>query len=120
METPNQLSTFKRKYPRRIYNGSVGVLHQGQYSVTQGISLGEGGMAFLWPKLIPLDHGSVVTFKIPGDTMISVRADVRGSRKWENDPNFFFVGVQFLPLPIAEKRRIRAYVSSRAENEPVI
>lgn len=120
MEDNQHLAAFKRKYPRRIFNGSVGVLHQGKYAVTRGISLGEGGMAFLWPKSIPLDHETVVTFKIPGDTMISVRGEIRNSKKWEEDPQFYFIGAQFPPLPIGEKRRIRAYVSSRAENEPII
>jgi hypothetical protein len=120
MSTPNPISTFKRKYPRRIFTNAVGVLHKGQYSVTKGVSLGEGGMAYLWPNAIPLSGGVVITFKIPGDEMLAVRAEIRNVMPYDADPNYFFIGVQFLPLPIGEKRRIRAYVSSRAETEPII
>ena len=52
--------------------------------------------------------------------MFSIRSDIKNAIIWEEDPNYFFVGIQFQPLPISEKRRIRAYVSSRADNEPLI
>lgn len=120
MSSAPSIASFKRKYPRRLFNGAVGVLYKGTYEVTNGLSLGEGGMAFLWPKALPIDDTILVTFKIPGDTMIAVRGDLRNSKKWDQDPNIFVVGVQFLPLPIAEKRRIRAFVSSRLETEPII
>lgn len=120
MSPGNESLAFKRKYPRRIFQNSVGVLYKGTFSITTGASLGEGGMAFHWPNPLQLDHSLIVTFKIPGDNMISIRADVRNSKPSDQDPSQLLIGIQFLPLPIGEKRRIRAYVSSRVENEPTI
>ncbi len=120
MITNDSFTSLKRKYPRRYFRSSVGVLYRGQYTITKGIALGEGGMAFVWPIEIPIDFGAVVTFKIPGDAMISILSDIKNAIIWDEDPNYFFVGIQFRPLPISEKRRIRAYVSSRADNEPLI
>jgi len=112
---------YKRKYPRRVFYGSVGVLVHGLYGVTDSTTLGEGGMSFLHETQIPVNTEIVVTFKIPDDAMISVRAEVRNSRKDKNkDTNKIIHGIQFLPLPIGEKRRIRAYVSARTEEEPII
>ncbi len=116
----NPHSIFKRRYPRRIYTNTVGVLYRGQYTLAQGSALGEGGMAFHWPHSLPVEQGAVVTFKIPGNAMISVRSEIRNCKVDLENPGSFIIGIQFLPLPIAEKRRIRAFVSSRLESEPSI
>jgi len=113
---------FKRKYPRRVYFGYVGVFVNGQYFLTQCTSLGEGGLSFVYDLTILINSQLVVTFKIPGDTMISVRGELKNSRKnraKESSGKLIF-GIQFLPLPIGERRRIRAYVSARSEDEPII
>jgi hypothetical protein len=120
MGIPANATNFKRKYPRRIYSGAVGVIFHGKYEVTQGVSLGEGGMAFLWPHPLPTEESAVVTFKVPGDSMLSIRGEIRNAKKSDQFPNSYVIGIQFLPLPIAEKRRIRAFVSSRDESEPII
>ncbi|MEY4617742.1 MAG: hypothetical protein RJB66_2702 [Pseudomonadota bacterium] len=113
-------ATFKRKYPRRLFTGTVGVLYRGQYMVTQARSLGEGGMSFFWPSSLPIESGVVVTFKIPGDEMISLRGEIRNSKKSNEGPHPILLGIQFLPLPIGDKRRIRAFISARTNNEPFV
>lgn len=120
MGRTEESSSFKRRSPRRFFSGSVGLLFGGKYAVTQGVSLGEGGLAFLWPTSLTLNIQVVVTFKIPGENMISVRGILRNVKTWERDPTQKMIGVQFLPLPMGDKRRIRAFVSSRPENEPVV
>lgn len=114
-------SQFKRRYPRRVFFGFVGVLINGHYIITESTSLGEGGMSFLSNSV--LEHGTflVVTFKIPGDAMMSVRGEIRNSRRSKaKDTQKLIYGLQFLPLQIGEKRRIRTYVSARSEDEPII
>jgi hypothetical protein len=122
MEQPKiPQSQFKRKYPRRVFYGFVGVLINGHYFITESTSMGEGGMSFLSNSV--LDHGSflVVTFKIPGDAMISLKGEIKNSRKSKpKDTQKLIYGVQFVPLEIGEKRRIRTYVSARSEDEPII
>lgn len=112
---------FKRKYPRRVFHGFVGLLINGHYLITESTSLGEGGMSFLSNSII--EHGTflVATFKIPGEGMLSVRGEIRNSRKSKpNDTQKLIYGVKFIPLPIGERRRIRTYVSARSEDEPII
>lgn len=109
-----------RKSPRRYFTGAVGVLFKGRYEVTQGLSLGEGGLAFVWSQPLPLTEQVVVTFKIPGHDMVSIRGILRNVKPWEQNPSLKMIGLQFVPLSMGTKRRIRAFVSSRPENEPII
>lgn len=120
MDSRGDVATYKRKYPRRIFYGAVGVLYRGQYHVTVGGSIGEGGMSFESDTPLPMGHSVVVTFKIPQDAMLSTRAEIKNCIKSADKPGIYKIGVQFIPLPIAEKRRIRSYVSSRTEHEPII
>lgn len=112
---------FKRKYPRRIFYGSVGVLLHGKYFITTATTVGEGGISFLCNEKIPKESELVITFKIPGDNMISRRVEVKNERSAaEDQKSSYIIGAQFFPLTISEKRRIRSYVSSRTEEEPTI
>ena len=120
MTGTNSGASFKRKFPRRIFDGNIGVLHRGHYIVTKSISIGEGGISFLWPSKQAPQGVIVITFRLPGDAMLSLRAEIKNTAPMEDNQEGLSVGTQFLPLPIGEKRRIRAFVSSRAENEPVI
>lgn len=114
-------SQFKRRYPRRVFYGFVGVLVNGHFSITESTSLGEGGMSILSNSVLEQGTFLVVTFKIPGDAMMSVRGEIKNSRKSKaKDAQKLIYGIQFLPLEIAEKRRIRTYVSARSEDEPII
>lgn len=120
MNPVNQDPNFKRRYPRRVFNGLVGVLYRGQYTLTQAGSLGEGGLSIFWPQSLPVETLVVVTFKIPGDTLISIRAEVRNSTKTKEGPHPYHLGLQFVPLPIGDRRRIRNFISSRPDSEPFI
>lgn len=120
----NSVSTtkFKRKYPRRIFFGAIGLLLKGDYSISTATTIREGGLSFKWDQSIAVGTEVVISFKIPGETMISRRAEIRNGRPDNNSElqKNFIIGIQFLPLTIAEKRKIRSYVSARSENEPTI
>ena len=120
MSTPQPLANVNRKYPRRLFSGPVGVLYKGRYVVTTGGSLGEGGISIYWPTSLPLEDMLVVTFKIPGDQLISIRAEVRNLTQSNVESHPYHIGLQFVPLPIGEKRRIRNFISSRPDSEPFI
>lgn len=122
MEQPKvPQAQFKRKYPRRVFYGFAGLLINGHYFISESTSMGEGGMSFLSNSIIEPGTFLVVTFKIPGDAMITVRGEVRNSRKSKpKDTQKLIYGVQFMPLEIGQKRRIRTYVSARSEDEPII
>jgi hypothetical protein len=111
--------SFKRKFPRRKFNGYVGILYRGVYIRSQCVVLGEGGLAFLVAEDLPNLALVVVTFKIPGDVFISIRGEVKNSIT-QSDAKLVFYGIQFFSLPIDERRKIRSYVSSRTLGEEVV
>lgn len=111
---------FKRKYPRRFFSGAMGVLYKGVFGITQSTSLGEGGLAFYWPTSFSNESHCVVTFKVPGNGMLSVHGVVKNSKAPVDETGQYVIGIQFLPLGMADRRRIRTYVSSRSDNEPLI
>jgi hypothetical protein len=114
-----QTYAFKRKFPRRKFHGYVGVLHRSLYDLCQCAVLGEGGMAFLADREFPNMGLVVVTFKIPGDLLISIRGEIRNVRLHQ-DTKLFFHGIQFFSLPIEDRRKIRSYVSARTQNEELV
>jgi hypothetical protein len=111
---------FKRRFPRRYFDRAVGVLFRGQYEITASVSLGEGGIAFVWPEKMPINQMLAVTFRIPEESLFCIRAEIKNAKPNEQKPGTFIIGIQFATLPIFERRRIRGYVSSRADNEPII
>ncbi len=112
---------YKRKYPRRVFYGSVGILIHGHYFVSECTTLSEGGLSFLHETPLAPEACLVLTFKIPDNAMLSVRGEIKNSRKNKTPGGKSLIfGIQFLPLPIGEKRRIRAYVSARSEDEPIL
>lgn len=122
MQNSVSTSKFKRKYPRRIFFGAIGLLLKGNYYISSATTIGEGGLSFKWDQSIVVGTEIVISFKIPGESMISRRGEVRNGRPDNSSAQSksFIIGVQFLPLTIAEKRKIRSYVSARSENEPTI
>lgn len=112
-------AAFKRKFPRRKFQGHIGVLYRGVYDLCGCAVIGEGGLAFLSDRELPNSGLVVVTFKIPGDVLVSVRGEIKNVR-FRNDIKMYFHGIQFFVLPIEERRKIRSYVSSRTQNEELV
>lgn len=100
----------RRRFPRREFKRKMGILFKGQYFIAQTEEVGEGGMSFLSEYV--LDPGSmiVVNFQIPNGDFVSVRAEVKSSKKQDD---MVFHGVSFLDIEFGKRRQIRMYVSSQ-------
>ncbi len=116
----NKNATFKRKFPRRKFNGYIGVLYRGKYKLTNSAVLGEGGLAFYLESKINIGSLIVVTFKIPGHNLVSIRGEVRNSKHETKISNLYFHGIQFFKIPIEDRRKIRSYVSARLQTEELV
>lgn len=101
---------FKRKFPRRNFERSVGFLYRGEYLVGLGVEIGEGGISFKASKEFAKDTEAVISLQIPGGSFICLRVMVKNI---ENEGNGATVGCSFLDLKFDHKREVRAYVSAR-------
>jgi c-di-GMP-binding flagellar brake protein YcgR len=121
-ETPAVTATVqptgasRRRVPRRNYRRSVGILFHGQYEMCRSVEIGEGGMKI--QSVSPMrwmDH-LVITFNIPGENLVCIRAEIRYEFK-TNEPTGNFYGIQFMNIDFKSKRKIRNYVAARTEKE---
>lgn len=101
---------FRRKAPRRHFNGQVGVLYQGHMTITRCTQLGEGGALIVSDELLkPLKESQemVVTLFLPniGGVVAYAHCVYRsGDHK---------IGLQFHELEMKYKVRVREFVSRR-------
>ncbi len=109
-------STYKRKFPRRLFARSVGFLIDGNYSVGSGFELGEGGLSVLLPDNYPVGKEAVLSFQIPHGSFICVRVEIRNSMV-NKKTGLITVGFAYKNLTFEHKREIRSYVSARTELE---
>ncbi len=107
---------IKRKYPRRAFNKSVGILFQGEYFICTAGTIGEGGMLLYLPKPLEIDQQMLLSFQIPGGDFISLRGDVRGAQGESTEFGIPF-GIRFINMTFNHKRMIRNFVSDRTESE---
>ena len=101
---------FRRKYPRRSLKRSVGVIAKGTYFICQSDEIGEGGMSLDTDMVLLQGTEVVVSLQIPNGDFISVRGEVKSSRKRNGT---MIHGLAFAQIPFANKRQIRAFVSAR-------
>ncbi len=103
---------FRRKYPRREFKHTVGLLYRGAYHFAEGAQVGEGGL--LLNLDIPIDVGQniVVNFQIPGGDFVCVRGAVRNISKREDFSNPYSYGISFENLKFSHRREIRHFVST--------
>lgn len=120
-------STFRRKFPRRRFRRSVGVLSGGKYFMTAGFEIGEGGVSFQTRTPLKIGALVVLNFQVPDGEFISVRAEIRNS---ENPPDMqvgadgrvtqdglLVYGCSFENLRFERKREIRNFVTNRPASE---
>lgn len=100
----------KRKFPRRNFNRAIGFLYRGDYFVGQGVEIGEGGLAFLLEKKLPLEAEGVVSLQIPGGSFICIRVVIKNV---SNEGTGITLGCSFIDLQFDHKREVRSYVSAR-------
>lgn len=105
----------RRKFPRRNITKNIGVLYRGDYDIKSGVAIGEGGLSFFSSQMVPVAEEVIITFKIPGGHMTSVRAEVRNHLS--QDRNKVVHGLRFINLSVEGRRKIRAFVASRPGSE---
>lgn len=101
----------RRKYPRRAFLRSIGVLHAGQYSMAKGHEIGEGGLAFLMNESLQVDALLVLNFQIPNGEFVSTICEIKSVRPAAGGQ--FIHGCLFRSIKFEFKREIRTYVSAR-------
>ena len=102
---------LRRKFPRRQFKRSVGVLYQGQYMVCHGHEIGEGGLAFFLSEPLPEGALVVLNFQIPQGEFVSVKAEVKSIA--QSDAGYNQHGCAFVNIKFNQKREIRTFVSAR-------
>lgn len=104
---------FRRAYPRRAFQRTVGVLYKGHYFLVRSGEIGEGGMSVLTDMVLTEGESMVVSFQIPGGVFVSLRAEVKSIVKTEKPAGVVLHGLAFSQIEFALKRQIRSFVSSR-------
>lgn len=111
-----------RKSPRRQFERQVGVLYEGVFELCRARQIGEGGMLVACARELAIGAHLVLSFFIPGQACVVVRAEVRNSNRSEgadavseNVPAAY--GVLFHNLSPEHKRKIRYYAASQAPTE---
>ena len=104
------MTEFRRKAPRKSFDGVVGALFGGKLTVTRGSQLGEGGA--LIESNENLDHVQqgdkcVLSLFLPG--IGGIVATAQCVYRSENDK----IGLQFSDLDTVYKKKIREFVSRR-------
>ncbi|MBX3018136.1 MAG: PilZ domain-containing protein [Bdellovibrionaceae bacterium] len=109
---------YRRKFPRRRFKRSIGVLSGGKYFMTTGFEIGEGGLSFRSEKVIRMGALVVLNFQVPEGEFISVRAEIRNTEVLaDTHPGEVVYGCAFENLVFERKREIRNFVTNRAESE---
>ncbi len=103
----------RRRVPRRAFEGAVGMLLKGQYTVQRAYQVGEGGMMISSTSDTPLGEGVnlVVNFFLPSGVLIMVRGIVRSVVPPKDGlPERY--GIEFLNVGFQSKREIRNFVAA--------
>lgn len=109
----------RRKFPRRLFEKTVGILYRGKYTMEQSSQLSEGGMGILasMPDQLKVGESLVVTFLLPGQEFIIARAEVRDVRP-PNNQNLKRISMMFIDFGFYPRRKVREYISAKGPNEP--
>lgn len=105
---------YRRKAPRRNFEGFAGILYQGQLTITRCTQLGEGG-ALIFGKgplsRIEKDDEIVVTLFLPSiGGLVATATCVYVSDKK-------MIGLQFNALEMEYKKKVREFVSRRKSQD---
>ncbi|MEC9282181.1 MAG: PilZ domain-containing protein [Bdellovibrionota bacterium] len=104
----------KRKFPRRIFESSLGVLSKGIYYTGVGVEIGEGGMMFHINEEISESNRLLVSFRVPNHGFVVIQANVRNTR---HDDGGFRYGIEFVDLAFENRRRIRDFIAEKTQDE---
>jgi hypothetical protein len=98
----------KREFKRKKIATKVGVLCRGQFSLEQGVEIGEGGMLLRTRKFFKIGDHLEINFSIPGGGYVSSSAEVL--YLIEPTPGEFYFGLKFLDPATILKLEIRHFV----------
>ncbi len=110
---------YRRRFPRRQFYFSIGVLSQGRYDVVPGIEIGEGGLLLDSNRVLKVGSQVVLNFFIPQKGFVGVTgqiAHVTGANA-EKKVKEFAYGIKFSNLAFENKRMIRDYIAELKSNE---
>lgn len=103
----------RRRVPRRSFDRNVGLLIQGQFIISQGLQIGEGGMLIFSPIDLKEGQKIVLSFKLPGYELIVAMGTVRYLLPVDSKNPVQRYGVQFDGIDFNVKRQIRNFVASK-------
>jgi hypothetical protein len=116
-----------RRTPRRPFQRPVGVLVGGHYEVLRARQLSEGGMSIFLGEFgsrlrmkveeVQVGKSIAMSFILPSGDSISLRGEVI-YHDTESGAGLH-IGVKFGVVPMAQRRLIRSYVSSKRAGESV-
>ncbi len=111
----SEIPQYRRKYPRRTFYKSVGVLFAGSYRACETTEIGEGGLAFQYPAELAVGSPIVVSFQLPGGSFFSVQSLVRNSdvKIFDKKNRVFTIGCSFENVNVHFKRELRNFVAQR-------
>jgi len=104
----------RRRVPRRAFSGNIGVLMRGEYFVEKTIQVGEGGVSILFHRPVRDNTNVVVTFKIPGGSIVCVRGSIRYVESSDGKGGIP-AGIQFENLDFHFKRELRNFVATATQ-----
>jgi hypothetical protein len=110
MNVAHDKGYFRRKYPRRPLHKKVGVLFDGHFFICTSGEIGEGGMSLLGDIAMSEGRELVLSFQIPNGTFVTLRGLIKTVIAKHGIVTH---GIAFDEIPLAFKRQIRAFVSTR-------
>ena len=106
----DEKTQFRRKFPRRPLQKKVGVLFDGTYFICTTGEIGEGGMSIVSEYALTEGRELVLNFQVPNGTFITLRGLIKSVIAKYGAVTH---GIAFEKVPLAFKRQIRAFVSTR-------
>jgi hypothetical protein len=113
MARENEVSTFKRKYPRKSFRKAISFICGGKSYIVQGVEIGEGGLSFRSDLVFDTPKKIILNFFLSDQEFFSIRASLLNSINRNNGKVY---GVSFEDVSIALKRQIRTYVARTGLN----
>ncbi len=107
---------YRRKAPRRNYDGKVGALYKGEMTITQCVQLGEGGALIHSDSIL---SGIVKSEKIVLTLFLPNIGGAIATAECVYVADDEKIGLQFTRLDTKYKKKIREFVSRRKTLEAV-
>lgn len=105
----------RRQFPRRDFRRGIGTLQNGDYDLSTGDEIGEGGLSFWSERKFKVGDLVVLNFQVPEGSFVSVRAEIRNMAD-SDQPGLWHYGLSFENLKFEKRREIRTYVTARSES----